>query len=113
MDNTEIGPLVDLNYASPSQQMGIEVGLLFFQCMERTHGIQPIGNCATRNPGIYNPLNVDIKLVVEDQYKGTRGQHTFLGTFPGTVLLLQYFRKLPGIQLLGLSKLLNLLECKN
>lgn len=79
--------------------MGIEVGLLSFQCMERTHVIQPTGNCATRNPGIYNPLNIGIKLVVEDQYKRTRGQHTFLGTFPGTVLLLQYFRKLPGIQL--------------
>lgn len=63
--------------------MGKEVGLLSFQCTERTHGIQPTGNCATRNPGIYNPLNVGIKLVVDDQYKRTRGQHTFLGTFPG------------------------------
>ena len=66
--------------------MGIEVGLLSFQCMERTHGIQPTGNCATRNPGIYNPLNIGIKLVVEDRGLEV---NTFLGTFPGTVLLLQ------------------------
>lgn len=28
-------------------------------------------------------FDVGIKLVVDDQYKRTRGQHTFLGTFPG------------------------------
>lgn len=71
--------------ARTSQQMDIEVGLLSFQHMERIHGVQPTGNCTTRNPGMYNPLKVGIKLVVEGQCKRVKGQHTFL--IPGVWLM--------------------------
>ena len=53
--------------------------------MERIHGVQPTGNCTTRNPGMYNPLKVGIKLVVEGQCKRVKGQHTFL--IPGVWLM--------------------------
>ena len=66
--------------------MDIEAGLLSFQDMERIDDVQPTGNCATRNPGMYNPLKVGIKLIVEGQCKKVKGQHTF--PIPGTVLLL-------------------------
>ena len=68
--------------ARTSQQMDIEVGLLSFQ-----HIIVyfPTGNCSTRNPGMYNPLKVGIKLVVEGQCKRVKGQHTFL--IPGVWLM--------------------------
>ena len=71
--------------ARTSPQMDIEVGLLSFQHMKRIHGVQPTGNCTTRNPGMYNPLKVGIKLVVEGQCKRVKGQHTFL--IPGVWLM--------------------------
>ena len=51
--NTEIAHASQLRiYASTSQKMDIEVGLLSFQHMERIYGVKPTKNCATRNLGM-------------------------------------------------------------
>lgn len=51
--NTEIAHASQLRiYASTTQKMDIEVGLLSFQHMERIYGVKLTKNCATRNLGM-------------------------------------------------------------